>query len=51
MYYKPMSDLPYISSEQGVLIIRTELIIESNVILCKRPIPYARLRAEEEVGL
>ncbi len=25
-YYKPMGDLPYISSEQGGLIIRTELI-------------------------
>ncbi len=27
-YYKPMGDLPYISSEQGVLIIRTKLIYE-----------------------
>ncbi len=27
-YYKPMGDLPYISSEQGGLIIHTELIYE-----------------------
>ncbi len=28
MYYKPMGDLHYISSEQGGLIIRTEFIYE-----------------------
>ncbi len=27
-YYKPMGDLPYVSSEQGGLIIHTELIYE-----------------------
>ncbi len=27
-YYKPMGDLPYISSEQGGLIIHTELKYE-----------------------
>ncbi len=27
-YYKPMGDLPYVSSEQGELIIHTELIYE-----------------------
>ncbi len=35
MYYKPMGDLPYISSEQGGFIIRTELIYELSY---KRPI-------------
>ncbi len=44
-YYKlkPMGDLPYISSEQGELIIRTELIYE-----LPRPIP---IQAEEGGGL
>ncbi len=28
MYYKPMGDLAYIGSEQGGLIIRSELIYE-----------------------
>ncbi len=36
MYYKPMGDLPYISSEQGGLIMHTELIYEYTVY--KRPI-------------
>ncbi len=45
MYYKPMSDLPYISSEQvDGLIIHTELIIYTKI---KRPIPIQELRAEE----
>ncbi len=38
-YYKPMGDLPYISSEQGGLIIRTKLItiiIIISRILCVR---------------
>ncbi len=45
MYYKPMGDLPYISSEQGGLIIRIELIYECTIY--KRPIPIQELRAEE----
>ncbi len=40
-----MVDLLYISSEQGGLIIRTELIYEN--ILYKRPIPIQ----DEEGGL
>ncbi len=34
-YYKPVGDLPYISSEQGWggLIIRTELIYEYTIVL------------------
>ncbi len=47
-YYKPMGNLPYISSEQGGLIIRTELIYEYAI---KRPIPTQELRAEEGVCL
>ncbi len=43
-YYKPMGDLPYISSGQGGLIIRTELIYESTTY--KRPIPIQELWAE-----
>ncbi len=43
-YYKPMGDLPYISSEQeGGLIMR--------ITICKRPIPIQELWAEEGVGL
>ncbi len=51
MYYKPMGDLPYISSEQGGgLIIRTyEFPIHVHVY--KRPIPIQELRAEEWDGL
>ncbi len=30
-YYKPTGDLPYVSSEQGGLIIRTELIYEYTI--------------------
>ncbi len=30
-YYKPMGDLPYISSEPGGLIIHTELIYEFTI--------------------
>ncbi len=33
MYYKPMDDLPYISSEQGGLIVHTELIYEYSKLL------------------
>ncbi len=40
-----MGDLPYISSEQGGLIICTELIYEYT--LYKRPIPIQELGAEE----
>ncbi len=40
-----MGDLPYISSEQGGLIIRTELIYEYTIY--KRPIRIQELRAEE----
>ncbi len=40
-----MGDLPYISSEAGGLIIRTELIYEYTIH--KRPIPVQELRAEE----
>ncbi len=48
-YYKPMGDLPYISSEQrGGLIIHTELIYEYTI---KRPIPIYKNRAEEGGGL
>ncbi len=36
-FYKPMGDLPYISSEQGGLIIHNELIYEYTIY--KRPIP------------
>ncbi len=43
-YYKPMGDLPYISSEQGGLIIHTELIYE---LPHKHPIPIQEFRAEE----
>ncbi len=32
-YYKRMGDLPYISSEQGGLIIRTKLIYEYTIII------------------
>ncbi len=32
-YYKPMGDLPYISSEQGEPIIHTELIYEYTIII------------------
>ncbi len=39
-YYKPMGDLPYVSSEQGGLIIRTEVIYEYTIH--KSPIPYTR---------
>ncbi len=39
-----MGDLPYISSEQGELIIHTELIYEYTIY--KRPIPVQDLRAE-----
>ncbi len=42
-----MSDLPYISSEQDGLIIRTELIYE---LLHKRPIPIQEFRAERGGG-
>ncbi len=45
----PMGDLPYISSEQGGLIIHTELIYEYTLHKC--PIPIQELRAEEQVGL
>ncbi len=49
-YYKPMGDLPYISSEQGGgLMICTELICEYNIYKC--PIPIQELRAEEGGGL
>ncbi len=47
MYYKPMGDLPYISSQQGgVLVICTWLIYEFT-----RPIPIQELHAEEGGGL
>ncbi len=49
MYYKPMGDLRYIGSEQGVLIIRTELIYECTIY--RRPIPIQELQAEEVGGL
>ncbi len=43
MYYKPMGDLPYISSEQwGGLIIHTEFIYEYTIY--KRPIPNFELK-------
>ncbi len=44
-YYKPMGDLPYISSEQGGLIISSEFIYEYTAY--KRPIPIQEVRAEE----
>ncbi len=44
-YYKPMGDLPYISSEQGGLIIHTELLYEYTST------PIQELRAEEGGGL
>ncbi len=44
-----MGDLPYISSEQGGLIIRPELIYEYTIY--KHPIPVQENRAEEGVGL
>ncbi len=48
MYYKPMGDLPYISSEQGggFINLSTELIYEYTIYY-KRPIPIQELRAEE----
>ncbi len=56
MYYKPMGDLPYISSEQGGgLIIRTEFlcIYEYTIYyyIYKRPIPIQKLKGEEAGGL
>ncbi len=46
-YYKPMGDLPYISSEQGDgLIIHHGLMMR--ITIYKRPIP---IRAEEGGGL
>ncbi len=49
-YYKPMGDLPYISSEQGGgLIIFHGLIMR--ITIYKRPIPIQELRAEEGGGL
>ncbi len=47
-YYKPIGDLPYIRSEQGGLIICTELIYEYTI--SKLPIPIQKLQAEEGVG-
>ncbi len=44
MYYKPVGDLPYISSEQGGLIIRTELIYKYTIY--KRPKPRQELKRE-----
>ncbi len=44
-----MGDLPYISSEQGGLIIGTELIYEYTIYKC--PIPIQELRAEQGGGL
>ncbi len=42
MYYKPMGDLPYISSEQeGGLIIHQGLIMR--ITICKCPIPIQEL--------
>ncbi len=40
-YYKPMGDLPYISSEQGELIIHNELIYKYTMY--KLPIPVQEL--------
>ncbi len=53
MYYKPMRDLPYISSEQGGgLIIRTKLIYKYSisVLYLYIYIYIQELRAEEGGG-
>ncbi len=44
-----MGDLPYISSEQGGLIICTELIYEYTIY--KRPIPMKNFELKRGVGL
>ncbi len=44
-----MGDLPYMSSEQGGLIIGTELIYEYTIY--KHPIPIQELRTEQGGGL
>ncbi len=41
VYYKPMGDLTYISSEQGGLIIRTEFIYKYTIYKRPIPIPYS----------
>ncbi len=52
MYYKPMGDPPYISSEQGGGLIMHSWLINYTNIPYKRPLPIIpELRAEEGGGL
>ncbi len=50
MYFKPMGDLPYISSEQGGIIVRTELIYKYTIYISVLYL-YKNFELKRGVGL